>query len=312
VNSQSTAHIPRGWRIEDLYDQTGKRFLITGGTSGLGRETARELARCGAQVTITARSVKKAEETLNEIASEKVDYLEMDLTDLESVHNAARSVTGNYDALILNAGIMAIPFAKTVDGFETQMSTNHLGHFAFAGLIKNQISHRIITVSSFAHRMGSFGSGSLDEIRDIALGKNKYSPWGAYGTSKLANLLFSFELERRARINNWPVVAIAAHPGYSNTNLQMVSSEIREKKSEAKVTAAINKIFGQSATNGALPTLLAATHPGLFGGLFVAPSGLMEMRGSPKLTRAREIAYDQMLATNLWSISEELTGVSWK
>ncbi|GDX23191.1 putative short-chain dehydrogenase/reductase [Actinomycetes bacterium] len=312
MNSQSTAHIPRGWRIEDLYDQTGKRFLITGGTSGLGRETARELARCGAQVTITARSAKKAEQTLNEIANNKVDYIEMDLTDLESVRKAARSLTGNYDVLILNAGIMAIPFAKTVDGFETQMSTNHLGHFAFAGLIKNKISHRIITVSSFAHRMGSFGSGSLDEIRDIALGKNKYSPWGAYGTSKLANLLFSFELERKARANNWPFVVVAAHPGYSNTNLQMVSSRIREKSAEERITTIINKIFGQSATNGALPTLLAATHPGLFGGLFVAPSGLMEMRGSPKLTRAREIAYDQMLATNLWSISEELTGVNWK
>lgn len=312
MNSQSTAHIPRGWRVQDLYDQSGKRFLITGGTSGLGRETARELARNGAHVTITARSTKKANETLNEIASEKVDFIEMDLTDLESVRKAARAVTGTYDVLILNAGIMAIPFAKTVDGFETQFGTNHLGHFALTGLIKNQITHRIITVSSFAHRMGSFGSGSLDEIKDIALGNKKYSPWGAYGTSKLANLLFSFELERKARINNWPFISIATHPGYANTNLQMVSSRIRENSTEEKITAIINKLFGQSATNGALPILLAATHPGLFGGLFVAPSGLMEMRGSPKLTRAREIAYDQMLATNLWSISEELTGVSWK
>lgn len=312
MNSQSTAHIPRGWRIEDLYDQSGKRFLITGGTSGLGRETARELARNGAQVTITARSAIKAEQTLNEIASDKVDFIELDLTDLVSVRKAARSVTGNYDVLILNAGIMAIPFAKTVDGFETQMGTNHLGHFAFAGLIKNQISHRIVTVSSQAHRMGSFGSGSLDEIRDIALGNNKYSPWGAYGTSKLANLLFTFELERRAQINHWPFAVIAAHPGYSNTNLQMVSSRIRKNNNEEKITAVMNKIFGQSATNGALPILLAATHPGLFGGLFVAPSGIMEMRGSPKLTRAKEIAYDQMLATNLWSVSEELTGVSWE
>ena len=304
--------IPRGWSASDLPDLEGKRFLITGGTSGIGKEAARELARAGADVTITARSIDKGESVRKEISSSRVSVLEMDLTDLNSVRKAARAVEGRIDVLILNAGVMAIPFAKTADDFEMQMGTNHLGHFAFAGLIREKIDSRVVSISSQAHRTGSFGDGSLDAIRDICLGRNKYNPWGAYGASKLANLLFTFELERRARAEDWPFRAYAAHPGYSNTNLQSVSPKARGRVVEERATALINNLVAQSASKGALPTLCAATFPDLYGASYIGPDGIMEMRGYPKAVRARSIAYDQNLARNLWTVSEELTGVQWR
>jgi NAD(P)-dependent dehydrogenase (short-subunit alcohol dehydrogenase family) len=160
--------------------------------------------------------------------------------------------------------------------------------------------------------MGSFGDGSTDAIRDICLGRNKYQPWGAYGASKLANLLFTFELQRRATMNNYSFNAFAAHPGYSNTNLQSVSPQMRGNVAEERVTALMNSVIAQSASRGALPTLCAATFPNLYGASYIGPDGLLEMRGYPKATRARAIAYDQSLARNLWSVSEELTGVRWR
>ena len=304
--------IPRGWSASDLPHLEGKRFLITGGTSGIGKEAARELARAGADVTITARSIDKGEIVRKEISSSRVSVLEMDLTDLNSVRKAARAVEGRIDVLILNAGVMAIPFAKTADDFEMQMGTNHLGHFAFAGLIREKIDSRVVSISSQAHRTGSFGDGSLDAIRDICLGRNKYNPWGAYGASKLANLLFTFELERRSRAEAWPFRAYAAHPGYSNTNLQSVSPKARGRVVEERATALINNLVAQSASKGALPTLCAATFPDLYGASYIGPDGIMEMRGYPKAVRARSIAYDQNLARNLWTVSEELTGVQWR
>ena len=304
--------IPRGWSAKDLPDLTGKRFLITGGTSGIGKEAARELARAGAHVTITARSESKGEQTRKEISTARVDVLQLDLTDLTSVRKAAREITEQIDVLILNAGVMAVPFAKTADDFEMQMGTNHLGHFAFAGLIREKVRSRIVSISSQAHRTGNFGSGSIDAIRDICLGRNKYNAWGAYGASKLANLLFTFELERRARLKGWSFQAFAAHPGYSNTNLQSVSPQIRGKVIEERATALINAVVAQSASMGALPTLCAATFPDLYGASYIGPDGLLEMRGYPKAVRARSIAYDQELAQNLWSVSEELTGVQWR
>lgn len=304
--------IPRGWSASDLPDLSGKRFLITGGTSGIGKEAARELARAGGQVTITARSEKKGLETCKEISASRSEFLVMNLNDLESVRKAARQVTEEIDVLILNAGVMAIPLTKTSDDFEMQMGTNHLGHFAFAGLIRGKIRSRVVSVSSQAHRTGNFGDGSLGAIRDICLGRSKYSAWGQYGTSKLANLLFTFELERRARKENWSFSAFAAHPGYSNTNLQSVSPKIRGRMVEERATALVNAVVAQSAARGALPTLCAATFPNLYGASYIGPDGLLEMRGYPKAVRARSIAYDQTLAQNLWNISEELTGVSWR
>ena len=304
--------IPSGWSAKDLPNLEGKRFLITGATSGIGKEAARELARVGAKVTIAARSLEKAEAVRKEISSERIDLLELDLSDLESVRRAARKVDHPIDVLILNAGIMAIPFRKSNDDFEMQMATNHLGHFAFAGLIREQVKSRIVTISSQAHRMGSFADGSVSAIRDICLGRNKYSPWGAYGASKLANLLFTFELERISNAKDWGISAIAAHPGYSDTNLQSVAPQMKGNIWEERSTAFMNGVIAQSASRGALPTLCAATFPNLYGASFIGPDGLFEMRGFPKAVRARSIAYDQELSKNLWKVSEELTGVVWR
>ena len=307
-----TLTIPDNWSATDIPDLTGKRFLITGATSGIGLAAASELARRNAQVVITARSVEKARDAIKKIGPGLVDYLLMDLTDLDSVRKAAARVDKAFDVVVLNAGVMATPFTKTVDGFELQMGTNHLGHFAFAGLIKNQIKDRLVVVSSFAHKMGNFGDNSIDSIKNMCLGIGKYQKWPVYGATKLANLLFVAEVERLRIANNWSFIPIAVHPGYSDTNLQAVASQMRGAAMEEKVTMAINKVLAQPAKQGALPTLAACVFPGLIGASFIGPNGFLEMRGTPKLTRARALAYDQVLAKNLWTVSEELTKVSWK
>ena len=302
---------PDNWSASDIPDLTGKRFLITGATSGIGLAAATELARRNAHVVITARSVEKAREALKKIGPGLVDYVLLDLTDLGSVKRAAARVDRPFDVVVLNAGVMATPFTKTVDGFELQMGTNHLGHFAFAGLIKNQIKDRLVVVSSFAHKMGNFGDNTLESIRNICLGVGKYQKWQVYGASKLANLLFVSELERLRIQNNWSFIPLAVHPGYSDTNLQAVASQMRGAAAEEKITMMINKVLAQPASQGALPTLAACVYPDLIGASFIGPNGFLEMRGTPKLTRAKALAYDQVLAKNLWQVSEELTKVSW-
>ena len=303
--------IPDNWNASQMPDLTGKRFLITGANSGIGLAAATELARRNANVVITARSVEKARDAIKKIGPGLVDYILMDLTDLESVKRAAARVDRAFDVVVLNAGVMATPFTKTVDNFELQMGTNHLGHFAFAGLIKNQIKDRLVVVSSFAHKMGSFGDNSQETIRNLCLGIGKYQKWQVYGASKLANLLFVSEIERLRIEKNWSFIPLAVHPGYSDTNLQAVASQMRGAAAEEKITMMINKILAQPASQGALPTLAACVYPDLIGASFIGPNGFMQMRGTPKLTRAKALAYDQLLAKNLWQVSEELTKVSW-
>ena len=301
----SVTTIPRGWDATDIPDLTGKHFLITGGTSGIGREAARELARAGAHVTITARNAAKGAATVAEIARERVDFKLLDLADLSSVRNFAKEFTASIDVLILNAGVMATPFSLTKDKFEMQMGTNHLGHFALTGLLQKQIKHRVVAVSSQMHRTARIGNFTADDLRDKAKGIGAYNPWSAYAYSKLANLLFIHELERRQMRNVWNIEAVAAHPGYADTNL-IAGATVQDRAG-----ALANALFAQSAERGALPTLCAATYPGLYGASYIGPDGFMEMRGFPKLTRAAAIAYDQRLAKDLWTISEELTGVTW-
>ena len=303
--------IPDNWNASQMPDLTGKRFLITGATSGIGLAAATELARRNANVVITARSVEKARDAIKKIGPGLVDYILMDLTDLESVKRAAARVDRAFDVVVLNAGVMATPFTKTVDNFELQVGTNHLGHFAFAGLIKNQIKDRLVVVSSFAHKMGSFGDNSQETIRNLCLGIGKYQKWQVYGASKLANLLFVSEIERLRIEKNWSFIPLAVHPGYSDTNLQAVASQMRGAAAEEKITMMMNKILAQPASQGALPTLAACVYPDLIGASFIGPNGFMQMRGTPKLTRAKALAYDQLLAKNLWQVSEELTKVSW-
>jgi NAD(P)-dependent dehydrogenase (short-subunit alcohol dehydrogenase family) len=200
---------------------------------------------------------------------------------------------------------MATPFSLTKDGFELQMGTNHLGHFALAGLLREKVTQRVVAVSSQMHRAARISGITSDELRNRARGIGSYNPWSAYALSKLANLLFIHEFERRSNRNGWNIEAVAAHPGYAATNL------ISGASVQDRAGALANAIFAQSAGRGALPTLCAATYPGLYGASYIGPDGFMEMRGNPKLTRAAAIAYDQQLAAQLWSVSEELTGVTW-
>ena len=302
----ATTSVPRGWDLGSGPQLSGQHFLVTGATSGLGLATARALRSRGAHVTITARDGAKGEAVVASGAA--TDVLALDLADLSSVHRAAERVTEPYDVVILNAGVMWTPYELTADGFELQMGTNHLGHFAFAGLIRDRIARRLVTVSSLYHRFGTFGDGSTEEIRRRCRGLAPYDARRAYGDSKLANLLFTEELERRRRTAGAGFVAVAAHPGWTNTNLFDAAAA---GGIVGRAASVVTRVLAQRAARGALPTLCAATWPGLSGGEYFGPRGPGELRGAPTLVRAGTKAHDERLAQNLWRVSEELTGVRW-
>jgi hypothetical protein len=295
--------IPAGWTEANIADQSGRRFLITGATSGLGLAAARALVAKGADVTITARNEKKAAQAIA-VIGKPVPAIYMDLSDLASVRKAAAEVNAlpKFDVVALNAGVMVPPFARTTDGFELQMGTNHLGHFAFAGLIKDQINERLVSQASQAHRMGSFGDGTIEDIRAVCMCEGKYSAWGQYGASKLANLLSSAQVERLRLQNKWSFIPLTAHPGWTNTSLFRTGG----------AASLPTRYIAQKVEMGVLPLLAAMTFPGLIGNSYIGPNGIGEMRGTPRLTRPRSLALDPIIAANLWTVSEELTGVSWE
>lgn len=297
-----------GWNIVNTPDQSGLTFLVTGATSGLGLETAKGLAAAGGDVILAGRSEQRLDAAQQQIP-QGTRRLLVDLADLDSVRAAAQGVD-HVDVLINNAGVMAPPLGRTKDGFETQIGTNHLGHFALTGLLLPKMpvtstDSRVVTVSSTAHKAGAIG------IDDLNYQHRRYSAWAAYGQSKLANLLFAAELDRRARAAGWTLRSVAAHPGFSNTNLQFAGPSIAQNPVGKQLTRLMNLVMAQSAQSGARPQLYAATMPDVQGGDYYGPKDFFETRGAPKRVGRTSAAKDEQMAAALWDLSEDLTGVTY-
>jgi len=305
------------WTPAQISDQSGRWAVVTGANSGLGLVTARALARAGASVVLACRNMEKGEQALAQVraagpSGSEVRLETLDLADLKSVRAFAGRLAAErdkLDLLINNAGVMAPPRRLTADGFESQFGTNHLGHFALTGLLLGLLTAggtgsdaRVVTLSSGAHRMGTIKFGDLQRERH-------YNNWLAYGQSKLANLMFCFELQRRATAAASPLRSLAAHPGYADTNLQFAGPA---RLYERAFMVLGNKLVAQSAEMGALPTLYAATVPDLPGGTFVGPDGFLEGRGHPHVVTGAGRAYDEDAGRRLWEESERLTGVTYE
>ncbi len=299
------------WSAKEIPDQRGRVAVVTGANSGLGLETARELARAGARVVGTARDERKAESTrtviLGDVGDADLDLRILDLASLDSVREFAAAVAaehGRVDVLVNNAGVMMPPRSETADGFELQFGTNHLGHFALTGLLLDALAaggaSRVVTVSSLEHRPGKL---DWDDLQS----ESGYSPRGAYQQSKFANAVFGLELDRRLRAAGLPVISVLAHPGYSDTNLQSSGPTGPIKA----LLAVGNKVLAQGADRGALPQLFAATAPAVQGGQFFGPDGFMQGRGGPTEVQPVGRARDEQAAKRLWEVSEQLTGVSY-
>src|SRR4051812_21449598 len=298
------------WTADDIPDQTGKLAIVTGANSGLGLVTALEFALHGAEVVVAARSSEKGEGAVKEIRAAAPGAPEpraavLDLASLDSVRSFAAGLAGQrIDLLINNAGVMMTPRSTTTDGFELQLGTNHLGHFALTGLLLEALgrseSARIVTLSSNEHKAGKLDFDDLQMEHD-------YNPRRSYQRTKLANAVFAVELDRRLRAAGSPVKSVFAHPGYSATNLQS-TGPTGIAKAMMKIS---NRLIAQSAERGALPTLYAATAPGVEGGEYYGPDGPGEFRGYPKRSKAIPTAYDETIASRLWEVSEELTGVRY-
>lgn len=294
------------WSADRLPDQTGRVAIVTGSNSGIGFETARALAKNGATVVMACRNLDKANPKAEEIRvdnpSGSVEVMELDLSDLESVRrfaDAFRAKHSRLDLLINNAGIMVPPYGKTAQGFETQFGVNHLGHFALTGslldLIVNTPGSRIVNVSSVAHYFGRIVFSDLNW-------ENGYNAQAAYGQSKLANLLFTYELQRRLAGAGKNALVVAAHPGWTETNLQ----------EHAKGVKFLNRFFAQEPPMGALPTLYAATESDVNGAEYYGPSGFLEMNGPPKRVKSNRRSHDANVAERLWNVSEDLTGTHFQ
>ncbi|MGW3289358.1 oxidoreductase [Streptomyces sp. NPDC001002] len=289
------------WNVTDLPDQSGRTAVVTGANSGLGIATVTALADAGAHVVLAVRDPKRGEAAAAGVRG-SVEVRRLDLADLSSVREFAAGWQGDLDLLINNAGVMNIPESRTKDGFEMQFGTNHLGHFALTNLLLPHITDRVVTVASGAHKMPGSPYIHFDNL-DLT---GEYAPMTAYSQSKLANLLFTLELQRRLAESGSSVRALAAHPGWAATNLQSHDgSALRRVFMQLG-----NRFVAQDNKAGALPTLYAATQD-LPGASYLGPDGLAEMRGAPTLVGRSSAASDPAAARRLWTASEELTGVTF-
>jgi NAD(P)-dependent dehydrogenase (short-subunit alcohol dehydrogenase family) len=293
------------WTEDSVPSQTGKVVIVTGGNSGIGFDAARTLAERGAQVVLACRNEQKAEKAAQQIreknSSANIEVSTLDLSNLSSVRAFAKSFQEKHqrlDILCNNAGVMIPPYGTTVDGFELQFGTNHLGHFALTGwllpILLNTPNSRVVTVSSMAHRQGKVAFDNLNA-------EHGYSAIRSYGLSKLANLLFTYELDRQLQTRGLSCMAVACHPGWTATNLQ----------ANSKILEILNPWFGQRPEMGALPTLYAATAEQVVGGDYIGPDGFYEIKGYPTKVRSNKRSHDPAVARKLWEVSEKLTGVSF-
>ena len=304
------------WTASEIPDQHDRVAVVTGANSGLGFQTSRAVARKGATVVMACRDQRRGAEALARIKDEQpaaaVELVELDLADLASVRKAANDVLARHahvDLLINNAGVMASPRRTTADGFEMQFGTNHLGHFALTGLLIDRLMEtdgsRVVTVSSGAHRAGRM---NFDDLQ----GERRYRKWRAYGQSKLSNLLFTRELQRRLAAKGSSTIALAAHPGYAATHLQAVGPEMAGSRLRARGMALANRIFSQTDEMGALGQLYAATAPDAVAGEYYGPDRFFGLQGYPTKASTTKAARNDADARRLWEVSEELTGVRYE
>ena len=303
------------WGTQDIGDLTGRVALVTGANSGIGYETAKALADHGAHVILGCRNEERARQARDRLESQldrsSLELLALDLADLVSVRRAAGTVLSDHarlDILVNNAGVMGTPYHQTADGFELQMATNHLGHFALTGLLLDRIvtteRSRIVTVSSHMHRTGRL------RLDDVA-GTLPRNTWVSYGTSKLANLLFTRELSRRLDVADLPTLALAAHPGWTRSNLAGNGAALGSSRLRRKLGRTAGRTFGQSTAAGALPILCAATSSSVRSGQYIGPARFFGLSGPPRVAQPSGRARNAELAAGLWQASEELTGVRY-
>lgn len=298
------------FKLTSMPSQEGKVAVVTGANIGLGYETALGLAKKGSKVILACRDSEKGEKAMRKILKSvpeaSVEIILIDLKNLDSVHGFAEEFLVKHDRLdflILNAGIMAPPFSKTRDGFESQMGVNYFSHFLLTNLlfpvIKKTKNARIISLSSIAHKNGKIDFENLNS-------QKSYSKWGAYGQSKLACLMFAYELQRRIDNEKLKIRSVAAHPGLSSTNLSQHLPKI------GQLLFGLSSLIGQDAKSGAMPTLMAALEPSLDGGEYIGPTGFMQAKGDPGLVESSDRSHDISVAQKLWAVSEKLTGKEFR
>jgi NAD(P)-dependent dehydrogenase (short-subunit alcohol dehydrogenase family) len=307
---------PPPWSPDDIGDQTGRVALVTGANSGIGFATARALAEKGAHVVLACRNPERARRAADELESDldrsSIELLTVDLSDLVAVRRSAERFLAEHarlDLLVNNAGVMGTPYRQTADGFELQMATNHLGHFALTGLLLDRLvtsgRSRVVTVSSLMHRIGHI---DFDDVAGLKI----RNTWSHYGNSKLANLLFTAELDRRLREAGESVVAVTAHPGWTRSNLIGNGAALGKGRVRARVGSTFGTLLGQTAAAGAWPTLYAATSPDVQSGQFIGPGHLAELFGPPTVVAPNRRARNLADAARLWEVSEELTDVHYR